>query len=155
MKNITLNVNEETINKMKTFYKDNLINNKNIHALFIAKTDNCTITVFKTKKALFQGKNAQTEAMIWQAINPEPNFYIESIGSDEVGTGDYFGPVIVCSVCLEDNHLDVIKKYQIDDSKKLTDNYIMNIAPIFYKTIPYSLLVVNNQKYNELIEKKN
>lgn len=153
MNSITLNINEETIKKMQSFYKDYMIENNNIHALFIAKTNNCTITVYKTKKALFQGKNAKTEAVIWQNITNN-NFYLESIGSDEVGTGDYFGPVIVCSVCLERNHLDLIKKYNIDDSKKLTDNYIMKIAPLFYKIIPYSLLVVSNEKYNKLIEQK-
>lgn len=151
MSNISITVSDETIKKMRLFYQDNLITSINQYALFIAKTNNCTITVFKSKKALFQGKNALEEAKIWE--NNINDYYIESIGSDEVGTGDYFGPVVVVSAYLNKEHLHEIKKLKIADSKTLTDETIRKIAPILYKIIPYSLLVVNNEKYNEVMNK--
>ena len=161
MTNISITVGDKTIKKMEYFYKDNFITNNNQHALFIAKTNNCTITVFKSNKVLFQGNNAEEEVLIWQKINTEnmkekknTNYYLVSIGSDEVGTGDYFGPVVVCSAYLKKDNISLIKEYKINDSKKLTDSYIKEIAPILFKNIPYSILVVNNKKYNEVINNK-
>lgn len=153
MNSCTLLVNEDTIEKMKVFYEDYLVKNTNQYVIFTAKTNECVITAYTSKKVLFQGKNAELEASIWTNFT-NPEFYLESIGSDEVGTGDYFGPVVVVSCYLSKDKLDVIKKLDIKDSKELTDEKIMKIAPILYKELPYSLLVVDNNKYNEVMSKK-
>ncbi len=159
MTSLSMMVNEDTIKKMNKFYQDNLVDNKNPHALFIAKTDECTITAYKTGKVLFQGKKADEEAAVWSNTKPhkkeiKEDYYLESIGSDEVGTGDYFGPVVIVSTYLDDKNISEIKKFHIDDSKKLTDDYIINIAPKLFKILPYSLLIVHNEKYNELMSQK-
>ncbi|QVK19446.1 ribonuclease HIII [Mycoplasmatota bacterium] len=164
MKSISIIVNENTLNKIKSFYEDHLIPNNNKNALFIAKIDGCTITAYHTKKVLFQGKNSETEAAMWEGIKNDKksvstnqnqhSYYLDCIGSDEVGTGDYFGPVVVVSAFLDKDKLPLIKTLNIDDSKKLTDNDIMKIAPTLFKNIPYSLLVVHNEKYNEVMKQK-
>lgn len=155
MGTISLEVNEDTLAKMHKFYHDNLITSSNQYVLFSAKTLNCTITAYKSKKVLFQGKAADTEAQIWKTNELDDAFYLESIGSDEVGTGDYFGPVVVCSVYLSKEKVSIIKNYQVNDSKQLTDTYIRQLAPLLYKQLPYSLLVVTNEKYNDMMNNKN
>lgn len=149
MNSITLHVTDEIIEKMKSFYQDFIIKSNNQYVLFTAKTANCVITAYTTNKVLFQGKNAEEEASIWMALT-DSNFYLTSIGSDEVGTGDYFGPVVVVSCYLSDEKKELLQKLHIRDSKELSDNVIQKIAPILFKELPYSLLVVNNEKYNEL-----
>jgi len=161
MKSITIKVDDNKLKKMKYFYESNLVANNNIHALFMAKTEGCTITAYNSKKVLFQGTHAQEEVNIWDNIpidqkiptikENEHTYYLESIGSDEVGTGDYFGPVVVVSAFLDGNKIDKIKTLNIDDSKKITDADIIKIAPTLFSLIPYSLLVLHNEKYNELM----
>ncbi len=164
MMSITIKVDDITLKKMEKFYSDDMSINHNQYALFIVKLENCTITAYKTNKILFQGTKAEEEAAIWTTIkiNEEKkqqqqynnnDYYSPSIGSDEVGTGDYFGPVVVVACYLEPEKLEIIKKLKIDDSKKLTDADIIKIAPTLFKEIPYSLLVVHNSKYNEVMKK--
>lgn len=170
MSHVTLVVDNETLEKIINFYEPHQVQNKNPHALFMAKSNNTTITVFKTNKVLFQGKNAKYEASIFKSMvkplnkqlltkayhatntNHQKNYYLPSIGSDEVGTGDYFGPVIVCAAYLDENHIEKIKHLKLADSKTLTDNEIIKIAPTLFQLLPHSILTVKNETYNELVE---
>lgn len=42
-------------------------------------------------------------------------------GSDEVGTGDYFGPVVVSAVIVSKENEDVLRNLKIQDSKQIND----------------------------------
>lgn len=148
MNNVTLSVSSETLSKMQEFYKDDLVINNNQYVVFCAQIDDCTITAYKTNKVLFQGKKAIDEKALWDT---DFTYFTESIGSDEVGTGDYFGPVVVVSAYLAKENIKEVKKFKIADSKTLTDEYIQEIAPKLFTFIPYSLLVVHNEKYNEIM----
>lgn len=163
MSNITIEVTNELLKKMKYFYDTDIIKNNNQYALFTVKLKNCTITAYKSKKVLFQGNNAIEEASIWTSIKKEDikktentnNYFLSSIGSDEVGTGDYFGPVVVVAAYIDEKNVATLKKIKITDSKKINDEDILKIAPTLFKILPYSLLIVNNEKYNEVMSKKN
>lgn len=50
------------------------------------------------------------------------------IGCDEVGVGDYFGPLVTCACYLDNSQIEIFKKLNIKDSKKLNDEYILQIA---------------------------
>lgn len=80
--------------------------------------------------------------------------YSPQIGSDEVGFGDFFGPVIVCASYFDENLKELLEKYNIKDSKKITDKHILQFVPKILNKINYSLLVVENDKLNSLISKK-
>ena len=113
---ITLKINKDTALKMKEFYNDRITGVPN-YTMFQAKDNDCTITVYTSLKAVFQGKNAEQEASIWgtftnttkskkDTTNPTQYnqvFNSSAIGSDEVGTGDYFGPMVVCSSFVSKN----------------------------------------------------
>ena len=50
----------------------------------------------------------------------ESPFFIDckaQIGSDEVGTGDFLGPVVVCAAFVDEETMKVINEYHIVDSK--------------------------------------
>ncbi|MGO4076176.1 ribonuclease HIII, partial [Staphylococcus aureus] len=56
------------------------------------------------------------------------------IGSDEVGTGDYFGPITVCAAYVDASQLALMKELGVKDSKGLKDPQIINIAKDLIKT---------------------
>lgn len=133
------------------------------YAKWQLRPENCVITCYESGKTLFQGKDAELYAAPFQidhsakhsANAPQPSSYVKKdilpqAGSDEVGTGDYFGPVVVCACIVDENHIDFLKQTGARDSKMLSDTDIRKIAPKLMEELPYSLLIVNNQKYNEV-----
>jgi ribonuclease HIII len=84
---------------------------------------------------------------------PENFSSLSVIGSDEVGTGDYFGPMTVVSSFVEPNQFKLLKELGVKDSKELNDSEIIKIAKDIIHVVPYSLLVLHNEKYNEMQEK--
>src|SRR5690606_33017637 len=75
------------------------------------------------------------------------------IGSDEVGTGDYFGPMTVAAVYAKKEQLPLLQELGVKDSKNLTDTKIIEIAKNVIHAVPYSLLILHNHEYNDLQRK--
>ena len=121
--------------------------NPTIDALF--ELSDCKITLYKSKKAVFQGKDVSAYQDLYQAK------FIEHSGSDEVGTGDYFGPVVVAASYVSVESYQKIKHLGIQDSKQTDDTLIRKIAPKLMEEIPYSVLIVDNTKYNQIHEQHN
>ncbi len=74
------------------------------------------------------------------------------IGTDESGKGDYFGPLVVCSVFVSEETSTLLKHIGVKDSKQLSDNSIKRIA-INIKGIikdKYSIIKITPKRYNEL-----
>ncbi|RAC80933.1 ribonuclease HIII, partial [Burkholderia multivorans] len=128
--------------------------------------NNAVINIYNSGKVMFQGKNAEIVA---QQLLPEKssstpksaastskkttssikyNQY-NCIGSDEAGSGDYFGPLTVCAAYVTKDHVKILKELGVDDSKKLTDAKIVELAEQLVTFIPHSLLTLDNVKYNE------
>lgn len=164
---ITLLLDEDSINKMISFYNDNVVENKNEYVLNQFKLEKVTITIYTSKKVVFQGENATYEASIWDnsllnELKEEKEtkkdnkndwkYNREHIGSDEVGTGDYFGPLCVCAAYVKSSDLPFLEELGIDDSKKLNDEKIKKIAPHILAKIPYSQVSLDPKKYNSLIK---
>jgi ribonuclease HIII len=78
---------------------------------------------------------------------------IPHIGVDEVGKGDYFGPLVVVACFVNDKFLQDTEFLGIGDSKKISDNRIRDI----YKEIKdypyYYVSIVNPKEYNTQIKK--
>lgn len=149
---VSWSIDEEIYQKIKTFYIENQKVPSNDYVLFMAKTSDCTITIYKSYKAVFQGKDALNEAMIFGYTNDNNWLFTDShAGSDEVGTGDYFGPIVVCASYVDQKSISEIEALGIKDSKKLSDGFISDIVPKIIKKYPHSILVLDNEKYNVLI----
>ncbi len=149
---------------MKEFYRQYLSDKIPPGGVFTAKTPSCTITAYKSGKILFQGKDGEVEAARWgQPTASKPtskkpaashlpaNFASMSvIGSDEVGTGDFFGPITVVAAYVKKEDLELVKELGVQDSKNLKDDKIIEIAKQLVKFVPYSLLTLHNPKYNKM-----
>ena len=167
---ITLLMDENQIEKIMSFYHENSVENSNEYVLKQFKLEKVTITIYTSKKVVFQGENATYEASIWDnsllsSLNlNEPSkdnnknkttewkYTKDQMGSDEVGTGDYFGPLCVCAAYIKQSDLPFLTELKINDSKKLTDDHIRKIAPQLLKHITYSQISVDPVKYNSLIK---
>jgi ribonuclease HIII len=90
-----------------------------------------------------------------QLLHEKP-YYLESIGSDEVGTGDVFGPVVVCCVYLSSKNISFLHKLgTIVESKKISDAKIMQIAPLIMQEVIYSAQIMMPLEYNKIIQQCN
>ncbi|MDH4127292.1 MAG: ribonuclease HIII [Spirochaetota bacterium] len=77
---------------------------------------------------------------------------ISIIGTDESGKGDYFGPLVVAAVFVEDNQYNELIKLGVQDSKRLTDIRCKDLASKI-KAYPHSVVVIGPEKYNGLYSK--
>ena len=116
------------------------------------KLDSCSITAYTSGKVVFQGKDLSW--MEEEKQETTKSAYPQA-GSDEVGTGDYFGPVVVASCIVEEKNVDALKKLGIQDSKQMNDAYIRKVAPSIAELCPHSILIVSNEKYNAIHEQHN
>ncbi|MBF0811433.1 ribonuclease HIII [Staphylococcus xylosus] len=128
------------------------------------KYKNTSISVYNSNKVMFQGKDAESiAAQLLPSVVPAKKNTAKSsnsqqtiqynryncIGSDEAGSGDYFGPLTVCAAYVSQKNVQILKTLGVDDSKKLTDAKIVELAEQLVTFIPHSLLTMNNDKYNE------
>ncbi|MBT2686497.1 ribonuclease HIII [Bacillus sp. ISL-37] len=166
MGNSVLQKSPEEVKKMKEYYSKFLIDKLPPGSVFAAKTPSCAITAYKSGKVLFQGKDGEAEAARWgtalmpsakKAAAPTPGSHlpknigeISIIGSDEVGTGDYFGPITVVAAYVRRQDIPVLKELGVQDSKNLKDDKIIEIAKQLVTFLPHSLLTLHNEKYNQI-----
>ena len=170
MANVVLQMKAATIEEMKRYYINQLGDKLPPGSVFTAKTPKCNITAYKSGKVLFQGAGAESEAMNWQkeqiqagpaavkkssvkqhAYSPPANIgQLNIIGSDEVGTGDYFGPITVAAVYADRSTIPLLKELGVRDSKNIKDPEILQIAGQLKHAVPFSLLSLDNAKYNAL-----
>ncbi|MDA3931259.1 MAG: ribonuclease HIII [Tenericutes bacterium] len=161
-------INDKYLEKLKNYYKSCEVEPNTPHIKHLFKTDEFTISVYKSNKVLFQGEDAEEEYQKWVKVTgikpsiPKPinqtaymNEYYKktAIGTDEVGTGDFFGPVVVTAALIGPKNYPFLKEYNIQDSKNINDDVILKIAPHLIKQIPHHTIVLNNEKFNELTKK--
>ena len=183
-KTIVFKVSDNIKDKMVSYYEKNYILTKPPYTIFQAKAIDCTITLYEKGKVMFQGIGADIEASIWMMEESKKNdrnieseikeeqekkekkkdkilddgyheeIKVSSIGSDEVGTGDYFGPLVVTASFVPKDLFTKLNELGVKDSKKLTDEKIATIAPTLIKEVSHTTLVVSNKEYNDY-KKKN
>lgn len=164
-------IDEPKSKEVIEYYQSYQIPNNGEYIIFFAKKGDLTIAIYSSKKAneyklLFMGINPIKEAKIWDkeaTIAPPKEkktpskaswlFLGEQIGSDEVGTGDFFGPICVAGAYIKESDIPRLRQLGVDDSKRLSDQDILKIGESLIKEFPYSQIALNNEKYNELIDK--
>lgn len=179
MTTITLKISDNTKEKMNEYFIDKKREKTPPYAVFQADESDTVVTVYESGKAVFQGVSADIDANMWsemeQNLNPgtkleiknsdnkeakekkeifiDPKiYYSTSIGSDEVGTGDYFGPIVVTSAYVRKEDIPFLQSLGVNDSKKITDTKILEIVPKLIKTIPYSTFILSNSEYNKIYD---
>jgi ribonuclease HIII len=178
MKNQTIvfKISDNLKDQVIDFYKDRTIDNNPPYSIFQVRDYDCTITLYESGKLMFQGIGADIEASYWteqervlnnRDINKElkdkekkkddkkndedhTNYNkFDTIGSDEVGTGDYFGPIVVTASFVDKSSQSLLIDLGVRDSKKLTDEKIIQIAPTIIKNIPHVTFTFTPKEYNK------
>ena len=75
------------------------------------------------------------------------------IGTDEVGKGDYFGPLVIAGVLADESQILKMENLGIKDSKSLSDTTVQNFAVQIKKVVgakKYTVIVIGPAKYNTL-----
>ncbi len=151
MKHYTISVNEIELQKLNKVYQYHQIEDVNPYLLFHAEHNGIDILGYKTGKVLLQGVEVTHELVsIKSHLNRED---YEAIGSDEVGTGDVFGPIVVCALYASVSDITYLESLNVRDSKNMNDKAIIAIAPKIAKKLVHSLLILPPRKYNELVAK--
>ena len=126
------------------------------YARYQYQTSECVITAYESGKVVFQGEGADFYAQGWETAEPDARAgRFPQAGSDEVGTGDYFGPVVVCAALVQKEDVPLLAQLQVTDSKALSDDHIRKIGPQLIERLPHSLLILNNSDYNRVHESDN
>lgn len=166
-----LNVGEKTKEMMIDYFNDIKREKTPPYAIFQANDGDTVVTMYQSGKVVFQGKDADLASEFW--IETEKINYgtakvtssedkkekkdkekklplrINSIGSDEVGTGDFFGPIVVTATYVAKENIDFLLELGVKDSKKMNDSKIKEVVPQIIKRIPYKTFILNNKQYNE------
>lgn len=147
------------------------------YAIFQADEEDTVVTLYESGKVVFQGISADIDASMWKErekaltgkypIEKEKKetkkiekdddrcdyYFINSVGSDEVGTGDFFGPIVVTASYVNKKDILFLESLGVRDSKQITDDKIIKIAPQLIEKIPHIIIILNNKKYNEIYNK--
>lgn len=159
--NVVIRVSDKTREKMIKYYADKKRDKAIPYVVFQAEDEDTVITMYESGKIMFQGASADVDATMWKEMDGQTDkpeikkevldkyYYCSSIGSDEVGTGDYFGPIVVTSCYVSKENILFLEALGIKDSKKIDDSKILKIAPEITKKIPYKSIILTNSEYNE------
>ncbi|MGE7984854.1 ribonuclease HIII [Lysinibacillus fusiformis] len=167
MSNIVLSISTNIQKEVMAYYAANYIERKAAGVIFAAKLPDTSITMYKSGKLMFQGGGAEREAARWGTIEKTSNSKSSTIGakgdtlpdqfatmsvlgSDETGTGDFFGPITVAAVYVPASKIELINELGVKDSKMLSDDYMRKIAPDLRAACVHSVLILRNEKYNSL-----
>lgn len=168
---VTIEVNNLIKEEIEKVYSSLKEENNGEYIEFFARGEGFVVTIYSSKKkdlfkVFFTGENALKEAKrfdenaeeikakettaptkeCWEVLD-------DQIGSDEVGTGDFFGPVCVCAAYVKKSDIVRLRELGVDDSKRLSDDDIRRIGKILIKEFEYSQLSLDNVKFNELVDK--
>jgi len=120
-----------------------LTNHDNIYAYI--RNGDILMTLYTNNTLLINGENISNFTMqLREALGFSS---LDSIGSDEVGTGDVFGPIVVCSAYVEKKDEQEIILLNVRDSKSISDEKILEIGAKLIKKIPYSIRIIEPTEY--------
>ncbi len=104
-------------------------------------------SIFSTDFTLKKSEPTETKSHNimegWEDFGPQ-------IGSDEVGKGDFFGPLIVVASYVGKEDIPYLEKMKINDSKKMNDDYILEIGPALKKKIKNYIVLISADKLSKL-----
>lgn len=75
------------------------------------------------------------------------------IGIDESGKGDFFGPLVVAGVLIDENSAKTLQNAGVLDSKKLNDKKILELENLIKQVSTFDIIAISPLKYNELYSK--
>jgi ribonuclease HIII len=135
------------------------------YARYSAATKTYNVTFYESGKLVVQGKG--TQEFIEFVLEPEilkearlgyeavlnPDLLLPRIGVDESGKGDFFGPMCVAGVYVNETVLRAWQDKGVRDSKSISsDRKIADLAEVIRKTpgCVNTVVPIGNEAYNRL-----
>lgn len=178
MSNLSFNLNQNDQTQYDLIYQKYLVKSQNQYIKYVLKIGDTKISFFYSNKVLLQGKNVYdvflkifpnyqilADEIITKNEQPQKSNdktqsdadldfqKFDVIGSDEVGVGDYFGGLVVCAVLVNQKTYAFLKKMRITDSKKLTDQYMLEIYDKLKQKLNFYVAEFLPKDYNLFIDK--
>jgi ribonuclease HIII len=135
------------------------------YAEFGAEGPEVRVVFYKSGKAVVQGKGTREfvefvlepevlgEASLGYEAVKNPDYYTPRIGVDESGKGDFFGPLCIAGVYVNQEVIDAWKDSGIQDSKRIgSDRRIGELAKLIRGTqgCVCDVVAVGNEAYNRM-----
>lgn len=169
---LTIKVDQAKAEEIRDFYRAKEITDKP-YEYFLTKKNDVTIHGYYNRKEIysivFSGENESDvidEASFFkkdysikkvESQKEEKDAYYQGwedlnsqIGSDEVGVGDFFGPLIVTASYIGKEDIPYLEQMKVNDSKKMNDSYIMEIGPKLKNKIKNFVIMVSSDKISKL-----
>ncbi|GCE17064.1 ribonuclease HIII [Dictyobacter kobayashii] len=99
--------------------------------------------------------DAQTGTLTPSSIKSSPlpqATGLARIGSDESGKGDFYGPLVIAAVYVDQQSEPQLLQLGVKDSKKLTDKNMAVMAQEIKRLCPYHILTYLPEAYNQLYQ---
>ena len=127
------------------------------HASFAVKGDGVVATLYQSGKLVIQGPDPGAFLARWTDLDaPAPKVPDAvartdepTVGADETGKGDYFGPLVVAAVRLEPDQAARLAELGVADSKKLTDKRALRLAAGL-RELPHAVELLAPAEYNDV-----
>ena len=135
------------------------------YARFAAEQGKVNVVFYQSGKLMVQGK--ETREFVEFVLEPEilkearlgyeavldPDLLLPRLGVDESGKGDFFGPLCVAGVYVNERVINAWADAGIRDSKNISsDRRIAELAELIRKTpgCVHSVIPIGNEAYNRL-----
>lgn len=156
-------LSDEQVKSLKDLLVEREYEPKDVpYAQYAFIAPNLNITVYEKKnKLMVQGKKAaefiefvlEPEILGDSAFETKEEKFSAHFGIDESGKGDYFGPLVVAGVYVDEHIAAGLLKIGVCDSKLVSSSAkIRSIAAAIRKTpgIAYQIVSIGPERYNEL-----
>ncbi|MFV1958543.1 MAG: DUF3378 domain-containing protein, partial [Planctomycetota bacterium] len=128
------------------------------HAHWSARGPDVVVTWYRSGKLVVQGRGADTfrDRFLAGVERAEPakrspgpgRLRGPTIGSDESGKGDYFGPLVVAAAFARPEDLPALDAMGVMDSKAATDAHIRRVEGALATLLPHAVVVLEPEDYN-------
>ena len=148
-----IKMTESEIKNFITTYKAFETMPTNAYIAHFFQGDGFSVSIYKSGKVVFQGSKLDyfKEYVNDESSDSEGNYpynHMDTIGSDEVGTGDLFGPIVVATCLVKGKDTNELLKLGVKDSKKITDKEIVKIGKTLVKKLKHKVIILRNEQYN-------
>ena len=167
--NYTCKLDETQAAALKKYFEEHGYKFRQVpYARFAAEKDKLNAVFYESGKLVLQGKGTQDfiefvlepdilkEARLGYEAVLNPDLLLPRLGVDESGKGDFFGPLCVAGVYVNESVIDAWQDAGIRDSKNISsDKRIAELAELIRKTpgCIYEAVCIGNEAYNRLYAK--
>lgn len=126
---------------------------KNDYVEYAFKSEHGAVaTLYSSGKLVIQGKeNLNSVISHLKASKGESETIQPHIGVDEVGKGDYFGPMVVVACYVNNEFADKVSHLGFDDSKRFTDRKIIELYDNVKEYPYYYSSILMPSDYNDIV----